>query len=79
MKVTKRIVAAAVLLVSILYGASTFAGFCDPLPQPAPSDPQETITTEEQLRNRAFNAPSGTTLFISPGVYSMTNFLQIKP
>ena len=50
-------------------------GFCEPLA--APVGPVESVGTEAQIRDRAFNAPAGTTLLIAPGTYTLTNYVHI--
>ncbi len=48
---------------------------CPPLELPSGST--ETVSTESALRDRAYNAPAGTTILVQPGTYNMGNFIQI--
>jgi len=48
---------------------------CPPLDPPSGST--EAISTESALRNRAYNAPGGTTLLVAPGTYNMGGYIHI--
>ncbi len=49
--------------------------FCPALPPPTGAT--ETVSTEADLRNRAYNAPANTTILIAPGVYAMNDFVYV--
>ncbi|MBN1992497.1 MAG: right-handed parallel beta-helix repeat-containing protein, partial [Anaerolineae bacterium] len=55
--------------------ASQRNSFCPALP--APAGPTVTVSTEADLRDRAYNAAPGTTILVSPGVYNLTNVVQV--
>lgn len=63
----------SVSAVSIPQGSS--ANYCEPLPPP--TGVVLSITDETTLRDQAYNAASGTTLLIQPGVYHMQSFIHI--
>ncbi|MBE0582990.1 MAG: right-handed parallel beta-helix repeat-containing protein [Desulfofustis sp.] len=71
-----RFFACLLVLVAVAAGTPTaLAGFCEPL---APSvGPTESVASESQIRDRAYNAPAGTTLLIAPGTYSLTSYIHI--
>jgi len=49
--------------------------FCPPLPPP--TGPTVTVTTEAELRDQAYNAAAGTTIWIAPGVYDMQSYVHV--
>lgn len=49
--------------------------FCPALPPP--TGPTVTVTTEAQLRDQAYNAPTGTTIWITPGIYDMQSYVHV--
>lgn len=71
---TKIILFSTLLFVCFL-ATPVFAEFCTPLAPPTGTI--ETVSTELAIRDKALNAPSGTTIMISPGVYHMSNYLHI--
>lgn len=54
---------------------SPTAGFCPPLPPP--TGPTVTVATEAELRDQAYNAAAGTTIWITPGVYDMQSYVHV--
>ncbi|MCB2173630.1 right-handed parallel beta-helix repeat-containing protein [bacterium] len=60
---------------SVIGVSPALAGFCEPLAPPAGLT--ESVATESQIRDRAYNAPAGTTLFIAPGTYTLTSYVHI--
>jgi hypothetical protein len=51
------------------------SSLCPPLP--APTGSVVNVSSEAQLRNQAYNAPTGTTIVIQAGVYNMGNYIHI--
>jgi hypothetical protein len=51
------------------------SALCPPLP--APSGQTVSVASEADLRNQAYNAASGTTILIRPGIYNMGGYLHI--
>ena len=48
---------------------------CPPLDPP--TGPTVTVSTEAELRDRAYNAAPGTTILVSPGTYSLTGVVHV--
>lgn len=74
----------AVLAVGLLAGSSTAPGRagllspannCPPLPPAAGL--VQSVDSESELRDLAYNAAPGTTLLLAPGVYQMQGFLHV--
>jgi len=61
--------------LAITLPRSPAAGFCPPLPPPAGQT--VTVTTEAGLRDQAYNAVAGTTIWIAPGVYDMQSYVHV--
>jgi hypothetical protein len=51
------------------------ADFCPPLPPP--TGQTVTVATEAELRDQAYNAAAGTTIWIAPGVYDMQGYVHV--
>ena len=75
------ILAAALLAVAggptraVTLPRSSTVGFCPPLPPPIGQT--VTVDTEAELRNQAYNAAAGTTIWITPGVYDMQSYVHV--
>jgi len=54
---------------------SRTADLCPPLPPP--TGPTVTVATEVELRDQAYNAAAGTTIWITPGVYDMQSYVHV--
>jgi len=48
---------------------------CPPLPPP--TDPTVTVSSEAELRDRAYNAAPGTTVLVTAGTYNMQSYVHI--
>ncbi len=75
------ILAAALLAVAggptraVTLPRSSTVGFCPPLPPP--TGQTVTVDTEAELRDQAYNAAAGTTIWIAPGVYDMQSYVHV--
>ena len=75
------IVAVALLAVTnnptqaVILPRSPTASFCPALPPP--SGQTVTVDTEAELRDQAYNAAAGTTIWIAPGVYDMQSYVHV--
>ncbi len=53
----------------------SWAAHCPALPPP--SGTPETVSPEAALRDRAYNAPAGSTIMVAPGTYNLQDFIHI--